>query len=48
MGKIDAKSGDSNLLVSLLNDLVANKTLDPVEVGEFLHSCTYSTILDHG
>jgi ubiquitin carboxyl-terminal hydrolase 16/45 len=48
LGKTDAKSGDSDLLVSLLNNLVAGKTLDPMEVGEFLHSCTYSRILDHG
>jgi ubiquitin carboxyl-terminal hydrolase 16/45 len=48
LGKTDAKSGDSDLLVSLLNDLVAGKTLDPMEVGEFLHSCTYLRILDHG
>jgi ubiquitin carboxyl-terminal hydrolase 16/45 len=45
LGKIDAKSGDSHLLISEFNDLVADKTLDSMEVGEFLQSCTYSKFL---
>lgn len=45
LGKIDAKCGDSHLLVSELDDLVADKTSDPMEVGEFLHSCSYSKFL---
>jgi len=48
LGKIDAKSGDSHFLISEFNDLVADKTSDPMEVGEFLQSYTYSKFLTTG
>ena len=40
-----AKSGDSHILGSELKDVVVEKTPEPLEVGEFMHSCTHSKVL---
>ena len=39
------KSGDSHILGSELKDVVVEKTPEPLEVGEFMHSCTHSKVL---